>query len=270
MFKGNYNFFDYKYNISGYTGQDYGSFAQSLYLIISIILLIGILILLRKISKEKVIKIVKFTGIFLIIFYIVKTSWESYYDIKLNGSFNTGLLPFDTCSIIMWACLIGGFSKGKIQKYALSWLTTGGIVGGLGAMLYLNAFKYYPFFSFGAFYSMIWHLLMVFTGLLLIVTKTVSLKYDIVVYGFIFHLIISLFVIPIDIIYNFDFMLYLNLGGIPLFESVADKLSLLGLGLLNPLLMLLLYFISFNIIYFVYMILYKISNSHFMSFINNR
>ena len=52
MFRGDYNFFDYKYNIPGYNGQDYGSFPQYLYLIISVILLIVLLILLRK-SDEK-------------------------------------------------------------------------------------------------------------------------------------------------------------------------------------------------------------------------
>ena len=53
MFRGNYNFFDYKYNIVGYTGQDFGSIAQKLYLIISIVLLISLLIILRKLSRKK-------------------------------------------------------------------------------------------------------------------------------------------------------------------------------------------------------------------------
>ena len=92
MFRGNYNFFDYKYNIIGYTGQDYGGSAQYVYLIVSIILMTILLISLRKLSKEKVNKIIKIVSIFLIIIYIVKTTWESIYDIKLSGSFNTGLL----------------------------------------------------------------------------------------------------------------------------------------------------------------------------------
>ena len=101
------------------------------------------------------------------LFYIIKTTWESIYDIRLFVSFNTGLLPFDSCSIIMYAGLISSFSKGRIKKYADSWLATGGILGGFATMIFLNAFKYYPFFSFGAFYSMLWHFLMVFLGLFL-------------------------------------------------------------------------------------------------------
>lgn len=258
MFKGNYNFFDYKYNIAGYTGQDYGGIAQNIYLFGSIILMTFLLIFLRKISKEKVLKIIRVIGIFMILFYICKTTWESIYDIKLSGSFNTGLLPFDTCSIIMLACLLAGFGKGKIKKMAECWLTTGSIVGGIGAMLYLNAFKYYPFFSFGAFYSMIWHFLMVFIGILLIVTDYVELKYENVLLGFLFHLLISLIIIPIDFIFDFDFMLYLNLGGIPIFEDIATNFTQMNMQIINPLMMLILYFIAFNIIYIFSLIIKRI------------
>ena len=258
MFKGDYNFFDYKYNISGYNGQDYGGFAQYLYLIISFILLIILLYYFRNCSKKKVLNIIRITSIFLIIFYITKTTWESIYDIKLNGSFNTGLLPFDSCSIIMLAGIISSFSKGKLKQYSDAWIITGGVMGGIATMLYLNAFKYYPFLSFGASYSMIWHFLMVFMGLLLIVTNYTDLNYKIVIKGFIFHVIVSLFVIPIDYIFNFDFMMYKDLGSIPIFEDIATKLTNNGLGFINPIMMLLLYFIGFNIIFIIVKLISKL------------
>ena len=259
MFRGNYNFFDYKYNITGYTGQDYGGFAQYLYLIISVIIMVTLLIILRKSSKGRVHNIIKVVSIFLTILYIAKTTWESIYDIKLIGSFNTGLLPLDTCSIIMLAGLISGFGKGKLKTLADSWLSTGGVVGGIATMIFLHAFKYYPFFSFGAFYSMIWHFLMVFIGLLIIVTNYVEIKYTTVVYGYIFHLLISLIVIPIDFIYKFDFMMYLNLGGIPIFEDIASYLTSINLQLLNPIMMSIIYYIAFNIVFIVPIIIKKIS-----------
>ena len=258
MFHGNYNFFDYKYNIPNYTGQDFGGFPQYLYLIISIILLIILLYIFRNSNKNKVLKIIRFVGVFMILFYIIKTTWESIYDIKLTGSFNTGLLPFDTCSMIMLSCIISGFTKGKLKKYADSWIATGGVVGGIATMIYLNAFKYYPFLSFGAFYSMIWHFLMVFLGLLLFITDYVDSNYNTVINGFIFHILVSCFIIPIDFIYNYDFMLYLNLGGIPFFENIASTLTSMNLKILNPIIMLILYFLSFNLIYFLNIIPKKI------------
>ncbi len=251
MFRGNYNFFDYKYDIIGYNGQDFGSFPQYLYLIIAFIIMFVLLYLLRNLSKDKVHKIIKYVSIFLILFYLVKTTWESIHDIKRFGSFNTGLLPFDTCSLIMLAGLLSSFSKGKIKDYADSWLVTGGIIGGIATMFVLNAFKYYPFLSFGALYSMLWHFLMAFLGILLIVTNYVDMNYKVVIKGFLFHLLFSLIIIPIDFLYNFDFMMYLNLGGIPFFEGIASYFTSNNLQFFNPLLMLILYFIMFHIPYFI-------------------
>jgi len=258
MFNNNYNFFDYKYNILGYNGQHFGSIYQYIYLGISVILLILLLTKLRNLSKEKVLKIIQIISIFLILFYVGKTIWESIYDIKLSGHFNTGLLPFDTCSMVMLAGILSSFSKGRIRDISACWLATGCIIGGSANMLFLNAFKYYPFISFGAFYSMIWHFLMVFLGLLLIVTNYVDMKYITIIKGYIFHLAISFLIIPIDFIYNFDFMLYKDLGGIPFFENIASYLTSINLGFLNPLMMLILYFLAFNIVFLIPMGIRKI------------
>ena len=109
---------------------------------------------------------------------------------------------------------------------------------------------------------MIWHMLMVFLGLLLVVTNYVNMDYKTVIKGFIFHLIISVFVIIIDFIYDFDFMMYKNLGGIPVFENIANKFNSLGLPFLNPIMMLLLYFIAFNIIYLLCLGVKKVFKKH--------
>ena len=139
MFKGDYNFFDYKYNIIGYTGQDYNRYTQNLYLIISFIAMVLLLILLRKSKKEKVLKIIRILSIFLTILYIGKTIWESYYDITTQGSFNYYLLPFDTCSFVMLAGLLSSFAKGKVKEHSDAWLATGCILGGFATMIFLNA-----------------------------------------------------------------------------------------------------------------------------------
>ncbi len=258
VFTGKYNFFDYKYNIPGYSGQDYASHAQNIYLIVSLVLMVVFLIALRKMSKSGVTKLISFIGIFITVLYLIKSTWESYYDIKQLGEFNFNLLPLDTCSIIMPAAIIAGLGKGKIQHVAECWLATGGIVGGIATMLFLNALKFYPYLSFGAFYSMTWHFLMVFTGLLIIVKDHLEWNYGVVVKGFLFHVIFSAVVIPVDFIFDLDFMLYKNLGGVPFFEDVAGKLTSLKLGFLNPLLMLALYFAAFNLIYFAVVLIRKI------------
>lgn len=245
MFTGDYGFFDYKYDIPGYSGQDFGGPAQWLYLALSALLIVLLLLALRKAPPERIRRIVGFTGVFLTLLYLGKTCWESVYDIRRSGAFNTYLLPLDSCSIVMPAAILAGFGRGRAQRSAACWLATGGIVGGLGAMVRLNAFRYYPFFSFGAFYSMLWHLLMVLLGLLLAATEPACADERTVRRGFLFHLLFSLIVIPVDFLFGFDFMLYRELGGLPVFEDVAARLRASGLSFLNPLLMLALYLLAF-------------------------
>ena len=62
MFTGDYGFFDYKYNISDYNGKDFGGPAQTVYLAASGLLLILVLLLLRRVPRERVRRIVGLTG----------------------------------------------------------------------------------------------------------------------------------------------------------------------------------------------------------------
>jgi hypothetical protein len=56
-------------------------------------------------------------------------------------------------------------------------------------------------------------------------------------------------VIPGDFLFDFDFMMYRYLGGIPFFEDLAAKFTDAGLWFLNPPLMLLLYLLAFQLVW---------------------
>ena len=53
-------------------------------------------------------------------------------------------------------------------------------------------------------------------------------------------------------------MMYKQLGGIPIFEDVASKFTENNLQFINPLLMLALYFVAFNIIFMIPLVVKKI------------
>ncbi len=247
MFSG-YGFFDYKYNIPGYEGQDYNGMGRYIYLGVSVGLLLILLFLFRNAKKETVLKYLRISGIAITALYLIKTTWESIYDITTGRGFNWYLLPFDTCSIIMWTALLAGFGKGIFKKAGESWIATGGIVGGVSNLLFLQALKYYPFFTFGAFYSMIWHFYMVFTGLFLWVTGYVKPAFSTLIIAFAFHLIVSAIVIPMDYIWEFDFMLYRTAGGVPFFEGVSEKLAASGYAWVTTPMMVAVYFACFALI----------------------
>lgn len=218
-----YRFFDYKYNIVGYEGQHYGSVYQTIYLIVAVALALGLAILLRNVKKEKVRRAVGWIGVGIIALYLFKTLWESHYDVATGRGFNTYLLPFDTCSIYMWAAVIFGFAKEKVAKWAGSWLCTLGFVGGFANMLFLQGLKYYPFFTFGAFYSMVWHAVMVFTAWWLLVSGAVPVEWKIIPRACGTHAVFS--VIPLAInfgVSHMNWMLYDTAGGVPFVEGLCE------------------------------------------------
>ena len=246
-----YGFFDYKYNIPDYAGQDYDSYWRYVYLGVSVGLIILLLILFRKAGREGIQKYLRVLGIGMIALYLGKTIWESYFDITTGRGFNEGILPLDTCSIIMLAAPLAGFGKGKVAKLGAGWLATGSVVGGISNLLFLQALNYYPFFTFGAFYSMIWHFLMVFTGLLLLVTNYVEASFKTVLHGFILHMLFSVIVIPFDYIRKADFMLYYMAGGVPLISAWGEALAAKNLHFVTTIIMVIAYFGSFSLIVYV-------------------
>ncbi len=248
LFSGDYHFFDCKYNIEGYTGQDAGGPAQVLFLGVSLALLALLLTLLRKIPAEKARRTVGWLSVFLTVLCAGKTVWESCYDIARTGAFNTGILPLDLCSMIMPAGILAGFGRGKIQRMAAAWVSTGGILGGLATMVQLNALRFYPMLSFGAFYSMLWHFLMVFMGALLCVTADSRPDFSAVLDGYRFHLLFSALVIPVDYLFGFDFMFYREMSSLPFLSGLAAPLAEHGLSLLIPVLMLAVYFALYCLI----------------------
>ena len=77
------------------------------------------------------------------------------------------------------------------------------------------------------------------------------MNYGTVMKGFVFHLAFSAIVIPIDYLFGFDFMLYKDLGGIPVFEGIAASLTARNMGWINPIMMLCLYFAAFNLVFLI-------------------
>ena len=226
MWQGDYNFFDYKYKIEGYAGQDYQSPIQYIMSAIGVVIIFLLLIILRNINKEKSKKILWISGIVFTLFYLIKTSWETYWDIKTGQGFNIFILPFDTCSFIMPALIVAGLSKKDsfIERVAAVWISTIGFAGGFANFLFLRALNYYPMFTFGGLYSLFWHLGMVFFAFYIPATRFIQFKWKDILISLIPMALFGLFVVPFDYIKDLDFMLLNGSYGVPLIEGLAGKL----------------------------------------------
>lgn len=240
------NFFDYKSYLEGYHGQDYMSTGQFVFLGIATLAIILLCIFLRKINHKKIDLFLKVLAIVIPVLEITKIVVESYFDIKITGSFNfSGLLPLYTCSLFIYTLPIAAFGKGKAKECCLSFLTTLGVFAGLTNFFMASILITYPFFNFHTFVSLNFHFWMVFTGIFLICSKYYVPKWKDIIIGFIPVALFSIIVIPIDYIFKWDYMFYRTAWGTPAFiGQLANFFGSKGLRLIYTFIV----FIAYDVI----------------------
>ena len=173
-----------------------------------------------------------------------KITWESYYDISTGRGFNTiGIIPIYTCSLLIYCLLVAAWGKGKFKDTALSWLATIGLVsGGIGVVM-TNGLNYYPFWTFGGWYSMLFHYSLLLVGVLVLTTRYKILSWKDIYISEIPMLLLSIIASPINYYYGADYMQLNEGSGIPLFSTLAEKLHALNMRPLFTIIMLASYMI---------------------------
>ena len=239
-----YDFFDYKYNID-YNGEDYFGVMHLVYMLICLIVIPLLSSHLRKKDKETIDKILRYSAVLLTIEEIAKITWESYWDITTGHGFNAaGILPLETCSIFLYCLWIASFGKGRVRDGALTWMSSIGIVGGISYILFTNVLKWYPFFSYGAFHSMIFHFMMVFVGVLIVWSGYYRFELPDIINGFIPHLMMSTIVVPLDYMFDWDYMLLHYAGGVPVIETAGQILAERDMPFITTMIMMSVYFVA--------------------------
>lgn len=257
-----YGFFDYKYspNMNGVEKEMFTT-PHIVYIIAGIILTFVISILLRNIGKKKVDVYVKVMSIMTLLLEIVKITWESYWDIKTGRGFNwEGLLPIYTCSLYIYTLLVAAWTKGKARKIALSYITTISLLSGAIGIIYCNGLNYYPFWTFGAFYSLFFHLSMFFTGVFLLITGYYELEWKDIYLCEIPMIMLSVIAVPINYALDSDYMLLHDAGGVPFMQDLAPVMAEHHLRWLFSILMLAAYLIVSGAVVCVYKLVKWIIN----------
>ena len=141
------------------------SLGHILILIFCFIVLILTILMTRKKSKNPI-KVIKIVSIVVLFFEIIKVIWGTSVG-RYSGWYD--YLPLWFCSLFIPISIIAGFSKGKLQHTALTFMFYGGIVGGL---VYLfcptTSIGRYPVLHFITFHSMFYHVLMLYMGYFII------------------------------------------------------------------------------------------------------
>ena len=241
-----YRFFDYKYNISGFSS-DFFSTNHIFYIILAYVSIIFIAIFAKKVNHKKIDLYLKILSIAALVLEIGKISWESYYDITTGRGFNKeGILPLYTCSLFIYCSLIAAWFKGRTKDIALSYLGTVGLIAGAIGVVYCNGLNFYPFWTFGAFYSLFFHYFMFATGVFLISSGYKKLEWIDVFKSWIPIIILSLIAIPFNYMYHSDYMQVYDASGVPVLHDLGVKMAEQGIRPLFTIIMIFMYMTNYN------------------------
>lgn len=225
----NYGFFDYKYNIAGFSSDLFGT-QHIVFILLAYILTFLVSYLFRKARHERISLGLRILSVTMVLLEATKISWETYYDVTTGRGFNSfGLLPVYTCSLFIYTLLCAAWGRGKVREYSLSFISTVSLLYGAVGVIYCNGLNWYPFWTFGAFYSLFFHTTMFATGVFLLMTGYVKPTWTDSFKAFVPILLLSLVAIPINHRLHSDYMLIYSGGGVPLYEDLAAALAEKGM-----------------------------------------
>lgn len=165
------NFFTHKDKLAPASQLPGTMFTPLHFIVAGIILAIVILCAVLIHKKDKLIK-----PVFIVlwatvsILEVVKIVWESTTGNTVRLEV-TGILPLYPCSVFIYAMPFAIFGKGKVKQAACGYVCTLGLLGGSVNFFYPMTTLYrYSIISFSAMHSMIYHAVMLFTCLTMLLS----------------------------------------------------------------------------------------------------
>lgn len=125
-------------------------------------------------SKEEVKKIIQKSTIIMWCLELVIIAFKLFTGDPRDVN---NYIPLYYCSMLLYAGLLSGFGKGKLQRTGDIFLATGGIVGGLVFLILpTTSLPAYPVFHIVSLHSFLFHGTMVYLGLLINATHYIKIE----------------------------------------------------------------------------------------------
>lgn len=144
-----------------------GMFTQGhMFLLLICLGILGILLYAsRKITKSNIEKATKILAIVMVTLEGIKICYSFYW----GYTWLSAWFPIAYCSIFMYALLLRGYGKGKFRAIGDAFLAGGCIIGGTAFLLFPStSLMMYPVFHYQCLYSMFFHTLMIYMGIMYI------------------------------------------------------------------------------------------------------
>jgi len=151
---------------------------------ICFITIITCVVLTRKITTEKMNKVIKITAIIVSVLEVVKMAFNIYYE---GFNYLNNIIPLHFCSLFIYSLWMAGFGKGTIKNIGESFLAGGCIIAGAFFLIMpSSSLLIFPIFHYQCLYSLLFHSLMLYFGLMYFIKGFFKLNFKNYIYYFIF------------------------------------------------------------------------------------
>lgn len=184
--------------------------------IIALFLFLAIIALMvyvsRNVTNHGLLVITRTLAIVVTILEIIKISYNLYYGYTWLDAW----LPLTFCSLFIYALWISGFAKGKIKTFSDSFIVGGCVICGLAFLIMpTTSFMTYPMLHYLPIYSMVYHSMMMYLGLIYLYKRVFIPNRSHYKYYTIFCGCGMLLAIVVNLIFNCNMMFLMEPYNIP-------------------------------------------------------
>lgn len=228
-------------------------------LCIGISILSFLLIISVKITIEKVDILTKILAIFLTFLEGVKIFFNFYWGYtKVRYWF-----PISFCSIFIYALWMSGFFKNKLKKMGDSFISGAAIVAGVAYLIFPStSLTIYPMKHYLCIYSIVFHILMIYMGVIYLRKKQMKLNLINFREFTIIYLVFFAVAITINYLTNSNLMLISSPGNIPI--KLIHDIYKFNSYIYTSLVFIIYLIVPYWSTSFIVKIIKKIKNSRFL------
>ncbi|MBE6692739.1 MAG: hypothetical protein E7586_05405 [Ruminococcaceae bacterium] len=147
---------------------------------------IGLILFHRNHSEKRMNVLLRSSAIVLTVLELLKISHSFIYgDFHLDAWF-----PLSYCGLFIFAVWMAGFGKNRAKRIGEAYITYGCVIAGVGFLIFpTTSLMSFPIWHYFSLYSLFFHSLMIFTGIIFLhkekrLNKTTLLYYDSFIFGF--------------------------------------------------------------------------------------
>jgi uncharacterized membrane protein YwaF len=190
------------------------------------------------------------------IFAIIVTVLEIIkiiYNFSYNYTWVDAWVPLAFCSIFIYSLWLSGFAKGFLKKAGETFLAVG-LYAGLFFMVFpTTSLMLHPIFHYLCIHSLVFHSLMIYVGLMVIIRKLVKPSKITLLTYVLYLAVFSIVAIIINMIASSNLMFYSAPYNMPI-KIVVDIYNF------SPILYSIFIFFAYSALYLLYFITYKITH----------